>query len=165
MSLLPHTGVNNYGSTVIHSSTKKKTKGVTNPLTKKAVSGFYKDGQTWSSVFTSLASSFEECRAEAVGIYLCLEKEVLEIFGYTTEQEQQDIIYCNWLNMVHAGLVGLEFYSPESKKWGQAEIHASQLHSCLCSHLFCYDARLVFLVVLGFFGCCQVFLFLSGKCA
>lgn len=100
-------------------------KGIDDPLSPgKKITKYYAEGQTWSSVFKTLASSFEEARAEAVGIYLCLEKSALEIFGYTTEAEQAEIIYCNWLNMVHAGLVGLEFYSPERGAWGQAHMHA-----------------------------------------
>ena len=33
--------------------------------------------------------------------------------------EADDIMYVNWLNMVRAGLLGLEFYTPETKKWWQ----------------------------------------------
>jgi len=35
-----------------------------------------------------------------------------------------DIIYINWLNMVRAGLLGLEFYSPETSSWRQAHMNA-----------------------------------------
>lgn len=100
-------------------------KGIQDPLNPgQEITKYYADGQTWSSVFKALASSWEECRAEAVGIFLCLEKRVLEVFGYTTPEEQDDIIYANWLLMVHAGLSGLEFYSPEACRWGQAHMHA-----------------------------------------
>jgi len=40
------------------------------------------------------------------------------IFGYQ-DDAADDIIYINWLNMVRAGLVGLEFYTPENNKWRQ----------------------------------------------
>lgn len=36
----------------------------------------------------------------------------------------EDIIYINWLNMARAGLMGLEFYTPETKKWRQAHMCA-----------------------------------------
>ena len=47
------------------------------------------------------------------------------IFGYEGGAAD-DIVYVNWLNMVRAGLVALEYYTPESKKWGQVSV-------CVCS--------------------------------
>ena len=44
--------------------------GVVNPLTGRPVDKFYDVGETWSSKFTTIAASYEECRAEAVAIYL-----------------------------------------------------------------------------------------------
>lgn len=32
--------------------------------------------------------------------------------------------YVNWLSLVHAGLKGLEFYSPDMNKWRQAHMQA-----------------------------------------
>ena len=40
------------------------------------------------------------------------------IFGHVGERAD-DVAYVNWLNMVRAGLLGLEFYSPETNKWRQ----------------------------------------------
>ena len=40
------------------------------------------------------------------------------IFGHEGERAD-DVAYVNWLNMVRAGLLGLEFYSPETNKWRQ----------------------------------------------
>lgn len=34
------------------------------------------------------------------------------------------MVYVNWLTMVRAGLLGLEFYTPESKSWRQAHMQA-----------------------------------------
>jgi dipeptidyl-peptidase III len=92
-----------------------------NPQTKKPVATWYQPGETWGSLFTTMASSYEECRAEAVGLHLCLDKDVLKIFGHEG-QEAEDIIYVNWLNMARAGLSGLTFYTPENKKWRQAHM-------------------------------------------
>lgn len=41
------------------------------PLTGGPITSWYKEGETWSSVFSSLANTYEECRAECVGLYLC----------------------------------------------------------------------------------------------
>ncbi|XP_077361575.1 dipeptidyl peptidase 3 [Festucalex cinctus] len=96
---------------------------VINPETGELVSSWYQDSETWDSKFTTLASSYEECRAECVGLYLSLNKDVLSIFGHEG-QDADDVVYVNWLSMVRGGLLGLEFYTPESKSWRQAHMQA-----------------------------------------
>lgn len=96
---------------------------VINPETGETVSSWYRGSETWDSKFTTIASSYEECRAECVGLYLCLNPEVLSIFGHEG-QDADDVVYINWLSMVRAGLLGLEFYTPESKSWRQAHMQA-----------------------------------------
>lgn len=96
---------------------------VTYPETDKKIDKWYEHNETWDSKFTSLASSYEECRAECVGIYLCLSADVLRIFGHE-DDAADDVIYINWLNMVRAGLLALEFYSPETGSWRQAHMQA-----------------------------------------
>ncbi|XP_034746579.1 dipeptidyl peptidase 3 isoform X1 [Etheostoma cragini] len=96
---------------------------VTNPETGELVSSWYRSSETWDSKFSTIASSYEECRAECVGLYLCLNKQVLSIFGHEG-QDAEDVVYINWLSMVRAGLLGLEFYTPESKSWRQAHMQA-----------------------------------------
>ncbi|TPX58119.1 hypothetical protein PhCBS80983_g03351 [Powellomyces hirtus] len=93
------------------------------PITGKKITTWYKPGETWGSVFKSAASSYEECRAEAVAMYLCVDREILSIFGHN-DQEALDIFFCCYLQMARAGLVALEFYDPKSKKWGQAHMQA-----------------------------------------
>mmetsp|Transcript_25207 Transcript_25207/g.30994 ORF Transcript_25207/g.30994 Transcript_25207/m.30994 type:complete len:791 (-) Transcript_25207:719-3091(-) len=113
------------------------------PLTQQPITGpFYQPGSTWDTTFGKLASSYEECRAECCGLYLCLEQRVLSVFGHepqthasssvsssssstsTTPDDIHDVSYINWLLMVRAGLVGLEFYSPETGEWRQAHMWA-----------------------------------------
>ena len=52
------------------------------PITNKPVTTYYKPGQTWGSVFGSVASSYEECRAETVAMALSCDFEILKIFGF-----------------------------------------------------------------------------------
>lgn len=48
------------------------------------------------------------------------------IFGHEG-QDAEDVVYVNWLSMVRAGLLGLEFYTPESKSWRQVICLLTQL--------------------------------------
>ena len=85
--------------------------------------GCYSQGETYDSVFTSMGSSYEECRAECVGLHLCLEPGVTEIFGHQGA-DAEDIKYANWVSMVLAGVKGLEMFSPTSGEWKQAHSQA-----------------------------------------
>ncbi|XP_077448467.1 dipeptidyl peptidase 3 isoform X1 [Stigmatopora argus] len=96
---------------------------VVNPETGELISSWYQDSETWDSKFSSIASSYEECRAECVGLYLSLINDVLSIFGHEG-RDAEDVVYVNWLSMARGGLLGLEFYTPESKSWRQAHMQA-----------------------------------------
>jgi dipeptidyl-peptidase-3 len=99
------------------------------PLTNKPISTWYKPGQTWSSVFGSIASSYEECRAECVAMALSCDFDILKIFGFgdgtvDLSNEAGDVLYVAYLQMARAGVVALEFWDPRSRKWGQAHMQA-----------------------------------------
>ena len=99
------------------------------PVTKQPVSTWYKPGQTWSSVFGSIASSYEECRAECVAMALSCEFEILELFGFGDGKEDLnnkagDVLYVGYLQMARAGVAALEYWDPKSRKWGQAHMQA-----------------------------------------
>ncbi|XP_036715200.1 dipeptidyl peptidase 3 isoform X5 [Balaenoptera musculus] len=96
---------------------------VINPETGEQIQSWYRSGETWDSKFSTIASSYEECRAESVGLYLCLNPQVLGIFGFEGA-DAEDVVYVNWLNMVRAGLLALEFYTPEASSWRQAHMQA-----------------------------------------
>ncbi|KAF4283642.1 hypothetical protein KXV70_007486 [Aspergillus fumigatus] len=99
------------------------------PITNKPVTTWYKPGQTWSSVFGAIASSYEECRAECVAMVLSCDFEILKIFGFGDGQvdlnnEAGDVLFVAYLQMARAGLVALEFWDPKTQKWGQAHMQA-----------------------------------------
>ncbi|CAJ43905.2 Dipeptidyl peptidase 3 [Caenorhabditis elegans] len=99
------------------------TNKVKDIITGAPIATWYEPGETWSSKFGPLASAYEECRAEAVGYVLCCDADILEIFGYTGDLAQE-VKYVNWLSEIRAGLLALEFYQAEQKKWGQAHCYA-----------------------------------------
>ncbi|KAJ5179681.1 hypothetical protein N7492_002891 [Penicillium capsulatum] len=99
------------------------------PVTNKPVSTWYKPGQTWSSVFGAIASSYEECRAECVAMVLGCDFNILKIFGFgdgteDLSSEAGDVLFAAYLQMARAGLVALEFWDPKTQKWGQAHMQA-----------------------------------------
>ncbi|KAF7560720.1 hypothetical protein G7046_g3427 [Stylonectria norvegica] len=99
------------------------------PITNKPITTWYKPGQTWGSVFGSLAASYEECRAELVAMHLSCEFPVLKIFGFGDGSEDingepGDVLYASYLGMARAGLASLEMWDPKSQKWGQAHSQA-----------------------------------------
>ena len=97
---------------------------LTSNVTLPQVALHYAAGQTDDSEFGIISFSCEECRAEAIGIYLSLDRETLKIFNHTDAQEQDDVLYVNWFSMVLSGLRGLEAYNADAKKWGQAHSQA-----------------------------------------
>jgi len=87
-----------------------------NPVTGCPVTSHYLPGQTYGSVFGSLSSALEECRAECVSLYLGTASDVQEIFGFVG-QDAHDSIYAGWLGMCWRGLKSLEHYDP-ANGWG-----------------------------------------------
>lgn len=47
----------------------------------------------------------EECRAEAVALYLASNQDILNIFNYTDKQEAEDLVYWTFVVMARAGVV------------------------------------------------------------
>lgn len=99
------------------------------PITNKPVTTWYKPGQTWGSVFGSVAGAYEECRAELVAMFLSCDFPTLKIFGFgdgteNMDSDAGDLLYASYLSMARAGLASLEMWDPKSRKWGQPHSQA-----------------------------------------
>lgn len=98
---------------------------VRDPLRNEPINLWYEPGETYYSKFGGLACSYEECRAEAVGLYLSLNRDVFHLFGHTDDQEIDNLIYINWLSLIWGGVaLATEYYNPTTKQWLQAHSQA-----------------------------------------
>jgi dipeptidyl-peptidase-3 len=88
---------------------------ILNPLTNEPIQHWYRTGQNFNSVFKNIASSYEECRAEAIAMVLIPHLDIQAIFGHDGN-EAEDVIFTSYLNMARAGLTALELYDPRAKK-------------------------------------------------
>lgn len=97
---------------------------VRNPLNQEKITSWYTKGTTYYSTFGSLANPMEECRAEAIAIYLACFDEVLSVIFPGREVEFDDIRYVLWLVHFKTTIHRLESYSLNERKWGQAHAQA-----------------------------------------
>ena len=76
------------------------------PLTGHSIKTWYHPGQTWITVFGSIAPSVEECRAMLIPLYLIDNKELLSIFGYddSTEITADDREYSQYVHYTQSFL-------------------------------------------------------------
>ncbi|KPV75592.1 uncharacterized protein RHOBADRAFT_26952 [Rhodotorula graminis WP1] len=95
-----------------------------NPLTGKPITSWYRPGESYGSRIGPVSSSMEEMRAESIALYLATNKQILEIFGFKTQQEQDDLAYHMYLIMARAGVLALTFFDPATGKHGQAHMEA-----------------------------------------
>lgn len=65
-----------------------------NPVTGGSVGSWYEAGQSWDSVFGAISSTYEECRAEAVGIFLAANPQVRTAHGWWWFYLQIDARWC-----------------------------------------------------------------------
>lgn len=104
--------------------TKNFDENTIDPISHQKVKSFYVPGDTFGTIFGGISSAYEECRAEAVALYLGTHPEVLEIFGVKTPEACRRTVHVLWLNMCRSGLVALEYYSPETQQWRQDHMRA-----------------------------------------
>jgi len=89
----------------------------TDPISGDTFESCYEKDDVWSTKFGSISSSYEECRADTCGFFLCTIKEVYLLFGFE-DHEVDTMLWVNVMNQMRKGLLGLTLYNPELKKWG-----------------------------------------------
>lgn len=68
----------------------------TDPITGEKFKSCYEAGETWNGKFGAISSSYEECRADTCGFYLCTLKEVYSLFGF----EDSEVPMLLWINVM-----------------------------------------------------------------
>ena len=51
------------------------------PISGDEFESCYEEGDTWNSRFGAISASYEECRADTVGYFLCTLEKVYTLFG------------------------------------------------------------------------------------
>jgi dipeptidyl-peptidase-3 len=85
-------------------------------------------GDTWNSRFGAISASFEECRADTCGYFLCQLPEVYTLFGFDSS-EIDTLLWVNVMSQFRKGLLGLSLFNAETKKWGQAHTQGAYVLS------------------------------------
>jgi dipeptidyl-peptidase III len=98
-------------------------KNTINPITNKPVETWYEPGETWSSKFGRMGSSYEECRAECVGLYLACNRDMHRVFG-NNDEEWKDIMYTSWMWMIKGGIESMVAFNVDKNNWSQAHCQA-----------------------------------------
>lgn len=94
-------------------------KTYTDPITGEQFESCYEKDDTWNNRFGSISASYEECRADTCGYYLCTFKDVYSLFGFN-DDEVDRLLWVNVMCQFRKGIIGLPLYNPEAKRWGQA---------------------------------------------
>lgn len=96
-------------------------KELMNPLFNEKVSSWYKPGDTWQTVFGNMGSSWEECRADSVALYLSCDNDICRILlPHRTDDEIHLIRNAIWGREIGEGFSRMIAYNVEKKRWGQA---------------------------------------------
>lgn len=84
------------------------------------LSSCYEKGETYSSKFGDIGTSFEECRADLSGLWLEAYPEMYETFNWT-KKDDGILQWSSMMSEARKGILGLESsYNEEKKRWNQA---------------------------------------------
>ena len=98
------------------------------PITKEEYESCYEKGDVWGTKFGVISSSYEECRADTVGYFLCTRPDVYTLFGWE-DKDVDTLLWVNCMSQFRKGILGLPLYNAELKKWGQAHTQGAFVFS------------------------------------
>ena len=80
----------------------------------------YEKGETYSTKFGDISTSFEECRADLSGLYLQQYPDMYSLFGWNNKNST-DLHWISMMQEFRKGILGLATsYNKERAKWNQA---------------------------------------------
>ena len=95
----------------------------------KVINSCYEKGETYSSRFGNIGTSFEECRADLSGLWLEHFPEMYSLFGWT-EEDKSTLQWSSMMQSARKGILGLESsYNEEKKRWNQAHTQGAYVIS------------------------------------
>lgn len=75
-------------------------------MTGETYESCYEEGETWNGKFGAISTSYEECRADTCGFYLCQLPDVYTLFGWS--EDQIDILlWTSVMGQFRKGVLGL----------------------------------------------------------
>jgi dipeptidyl-peptidase-3 len=95
----------------------------------KMLNTCYEKGDTYSSRFGDIGTSFEECRADLSGLWLEKFPEMYQTFNWTAENNKI-LRWSSMLQEARKGLLGLESsYNDHKHRWNQAHTQGAYVIS------------------------------------
>lgn len=86
----------------------------------KEIDSCYEEGETYSSKFGDIGTSFEECRADLSGLWLQQFPEMYTLFNWT-KKENHILRWSSFMQSARKGILGLDSsYNELKSKWNQA---------------------------------------------
>lgn len=94
----------------------------TDPVTGEEFVSCYEPGEDWNGKFGAISTSYEECRADTCGFFLCTLPEVHSLFGFDPADAEaiKTLLWVNVMNQFRKGVLGLQLFNADNQKWGQA---------------------------------------------
>lgn len=86
----------------------------------KIITSCYEKGETYSTIFKDIGTSFEECRADLAGLWLQNFESMTHLFNWT-KGEEATFRWTSMMQEARKGILGLESsYNADKQKWNQA---------------------------------------------